>query len=74
MESSTGPKDAVAADDATDVRGTVVTDEATSAAPRFPKFGTYDGLAPLHLTPFAIETNVSRIAQQIALGRESTYD
>jgi|GEM_PF-3127413 len=78
MESSTEPNadgaDAVAADDATAVRGTVVTDQATSAAPRFPKFGTYDGLAPLHLTPFAIETNVSRIAQQIALGRESTYD
>ncbi len=85
MESSTGPDDdgastdaanAVASDGATadQARGTVVTDMATSAPPRFPKFGTYDGLTPLHLSQFAIETNVSRIAQQIALGREPTYD
>lgn len=80
MESPAEPDavgaDAVAADDATaaDARGQVVTDEATSAPPRFPKFGTYEGLAPMHLTPFAIETNVSRIAQQIADGRPATYD
>lgn len=48
--------------------------EATNAPPRFPQFGKYEGLAPMQLTPFAIETNVSRIAQQIAQGRKATYD
>jgi len=49
-------------------------EDATSAPPRFPPFGKYEGLAPKHLSPFAIETNVSRIAQQIADGRTATYD
>ncbi len=52
----------------------VETGDAESAPPRFPKFGTYAGLSPMHLSPFAIETNVSRIAQQIAEGRTPTYD
>jgi len=47
---------------------------AVSGPARFPKFGTYEGLAPKHLSPFAIETNVSRIAQQITDGRTPTYD
>lgn len=80
MESPAEPDavgaDAVAGDDAqaADAQGQVETDEAKNAPPRFPKFGTYDGLAPAHLSPFAIETNVSRIAQQIAEGRPATYD
>lgn len=52
----------------------VPVDDATSVPPRFPQFGKYDGLAPMHLSPFAIETNVSRIAQQIAAGRPATFD
>ncbi len=52
----------------------VETEDAASTPPRFPKFGKYEGLAPMHLTPFSIETNVSRIAQQIAEGRKATYD
>jgi hypothetical protein len=52
----------------------VVSEDAVSAPPRIPPIGTYDARAPLHLTPFAIETNVSRIAIQIAEGRKTTYD
>jgi hypothetical protein len=55
-------------------QGTVNVDDAASTPPRFPAFGKYEGLAPMHLSPFAIETNVSRIAQQIAEGRTATYD
>lgn len=51
-----------------------VDDDATSAPPRLPPIGQIGGLAPLHTQPFAIETNVSRIAQQIALGRKATFD
>jgi hypothetical protein len=42
--------------------------------PRLPPIGQLGGLAPLHTSPFAIETNVSRIATQIAEGRPATYD
>jgi hypothetical protein len=49
-------------------------DDGPSAPPRLPPMGKYEGLAPLHTTPFAIEQNVARIATQIALGRPATYD
>jgi hypothetical protein len=49
-------------------------DDATTAPARLPAMGAYEGLAPLHTLPFAIETNVSRIAGQIAEGRPVTYD
>ena len=44
--------------------------------PRLPPMGAGGlGVLPaMHLSPFAIETNVSRIATQIAEGRKPTYD
>jgi hypothetical protein len=55
-------------------QGIVAVDDATGAPPRLPPMGTLGALAPLHLSTFAIETNVSRIATQIAEGRTPTYD
>lgn len=52
----------------------VEVDDATSAPPRLPPMGKYEGLPPLHTSQFAIEKNVSRIATQIAEGRPATYD
>ena len=53
-----------------------VDDNAAIAPPRLPPMGAggLGALAPLHLSTFSIETNVSRIAQQIAEGRKATYD
>lgn len=53
-----------------------VESDAVNAPPRLPPMGAggLGALAPLHLSTFAIETNVSRIAQQIAEGRKATYD
>jgi hypothetical protein len=44
--------------------------------PRLPPLGSggLGALPPRHTSPFAIETNVSRIATQIAEGRKATYD
>jgi hypothetical protein len=52
----------------------VVVEDAASAKPRLPPMGAHGELAPLHTTEFAIVTNVSRIATQIAEGRTPTYD
>jgi hypothetical protein len=44
--------------------------------PRLPPLGAegLGALPPAHTLPFAIETNVSRIATQIAEGRKPTFD
>jgi hypothetical protein len=44
--------------------------------PRLPPLGAegLGALPPSHTLPFAIETNVSRIATQIAEGRKPTFD
>jgi hypothetical protein len=49
---------------------------ADDPPPRLPPLGSagLGALAPMHTSPFAIETNVSRIATQIAEGRQATYD
>jgi hypothetical protein len=54
--------------------GVVTVEHAESATPRVPAMGKYEGLAPMHTLPFAIEQNVHRIATQIAEGRQATYD
>lgn len=59
------------------VEQATVADDATSASPRLPpmgRSGKYEGRAPRHTTPFEIESNVLRIAIQIAQGRPATYD
>ena len=53
-------------------QGTVPADE--EGPPRLPPMGALGALPPLHTTQYAIETNVSRIATQIAEGRTPTYD
>ena len=51
-------------------------DDGGSTAPRVPPMGAmgYGALPPRHTEPYELETNVSRIATQIALGRPATYD
>lgn len=50
--------------------------ETDNAPPRLPPMGAqgYGALPPRHTSPYELETNVSRIATQIALGRPATYD
>jgi hypothetical protein len=50
--------------------------DADEPPPRLPPLGEEGrgALPPAHTSPFAIETNVSRIATQIAKGRKATYD
>ena len=57
-----------ATDAADDVAG------GPSRLPPMGGMGSYGGLPPRHTEPFAIEQNVSRIATQIAEGRQATYD
>lgn len=55
---------------------TVETDNAGSGPVRLPPMGAqgHGALPPRHTSPYELETNVSRIATQIALGRPATYD
>ncbi len=54
----------------------VAAEAPPSGPPRIPPMGAggHGTLAPMHLSQFAIEQNVSRIGAQIATGRPPTYD